>query len=241
VGGLLSLLVLPLLPACTPTPPEELTLAEKALAIAAWFETPHPYSERTVDSVDLATFFARHPGYLADSASVVDFYRRRAMQFAWIVSDSLSASADAFVALAGVANTGESQATAQGPSLSELYEEGFAEGARLPLCDSCAVDLELRLTAEFFRFADRRYGGYLSRDLRELNWFIPRGKKDFSRLLDSLAVGTMDLSAYEPIHPQYQLLKAGIQRNREMAEEPWPALELPGGSASWKSATPPRC
>jgi hypothetical protein len=139
------------------------------------------------------------------------------MQFAWIVSDSLSASADAFVALAGVANTGESQATAQGPSLSELYEEGFAEGARLPLCDSCAVDLELRLTAEFFRFADRRYGGYLSRDLRELNWFIPRGKKDFSRLLDSLAVGTMDLSAYEPIHPQYQLLKAGIQRNREMA------------------------
>ena len=199
------------------------------MAIAAWFETAHPYSERTVDSVDLAAFFARHPGYLTDSASVVDFYRRRAMQFAWIVSDSLSASADAFVALAGVANTGESQDSAQGPSLTELYEEGFAEGARLPLCDSCAVDLELRLTAEFFRFADRRYGGYLSRDLRELNWFIPRGKKDLSRLLDSLAMGTMDLSAYEPIHPQYQLLKAGIQRNREMAQEPWPALELPRG------------
>lgn len=231
VGRLLPLLLLHLLLACAPepAPPEELTLAEKAMAIAAWFETPDPYSERTVDSLDLAAFFARHPGYLTDSASVVDFYRRRAMQFAWVVSDSLSASADAFVALAGVANTGESQDSAQGPSLEELYEEGFAEGARLPLCDSCAVDLELRLTAEFFRFADRRYGGYLSRDLRELNWFIPRGKKDLSRLLDSLAVGTMDLSAYEPIHPQYQLLKAGIQRNREMAREPWPALELPRG------------
>ncbi|HSR41422.1 MAG TPA: L,D-transpeptidase family protein, partial [Longimicrobiales bacterium] len=37
------------------------------------------------------------------------------------------------------------------------------------------------------------------------------------------------LSAYEPIHPQYQLLKASIRRNRELAYEPWPFLELPGG------------
>ena len=216
-----------LLTRCTPPPPEP-TLAERALAIAALFETLHPYNERTVDSLDFAAFFERYPGYRADSASVVDFYRRRAMQFAWIVSDSLSASADAFVALAGLANTGDSQATPGGPSLSELYEEGAGGVPYVPLCDSCATDLELRLTAEFFRFADHRYGGYLSRDLRELNWFIPRAKKDYSRLLDSLAVGSMDLSAYEPIHPQYQLLEASLRRNRELADEPWPALELPG-------------
>ncbi len=225
---LLPVLLLPLLPGCNP-PPREPTLAEQALAIAALFETAHPYTERTVDSLDLAKFFVRYPGYLADSASVVDFYARRGMQFAWVVSDSLSASAEAFVALAGVADTGDSQDAEGSPSLGELYEEGFAEETRLPLCDSCAVDLELRLTAEFFRFADRRYGGYLSRDLRGLNWFIPRGKKDYSRLLDSLAVGAMDLSAYEPIHPQYQALKASIRRNRQLADEPWPALELPEG------------
>jgi len=226
---LLPVLLLCLLLGCIPPPHEHPSLAEEALAIAALFETLHPYNERTVDSLDLAAFFARYPGYRTDSTSVEDFYRRRAMQFAWIISDSLSASAEAFVALAGVANTGDSQATATGPSLRQLYGEGFAEGALLPLCDSCAIDLELRLTAEFFRFADRRYGGYLSRDLRELNWFIPRGKKDYSRLLDSLAVGKMDLSAYEPIHSQYQLLKGNIRRNRGLADEPWPALELPAG------------
>ena len=225
---LLPVLLLSLLPACKP-PPEKPSLAEEALAIAALFETAHPYNERTVDSLDLAAFFVRYPGYRADSASVAKFYRRRAMQFAWIVRDSLSASAEAFVSLAGVADTGDSPDAEGSPSLAELYEEGFSEGASRSVCDSCAVDLELRLTAEFFRFADRRYGGYLSRDLRELNWFIPRGKKDYARLLDSLAVGTMDLSAYEPMHPQYQLLKASIKRNREMAGEPWPALELPEG------------
>ena len=228
-GRLVPALLLTLLPGCRPAP-EKLSLSEEALAIAALFETVHPYSERTVDSLDLAAFFVRHPGYRADSASVVNFYERRAMQFAWIVRDSLSASAEAFISLAGVADTGDLPDAAESPSLAELYEAGSAEGTGLPLCQGCAVDLELRLTAEFFRFADRRYGGYLSRDLRELNWFIPRRKKDYGRLLDSLAVGTMDLSAYEPMHPQYQLLKASIQRNRDMADEPWPELELPLGA-----------
>ena len=227
-GRVLPVLLLFLLPGCAPSP-EERSLAEEALAIAALFETAHPYSERTVDSLDFTAFFTKYPGYRPDSASVVDFYGRRAMQFAWIVSDSLSASAEAFVALAGVANTGDYESDAQGPSLGELYDEGFTDGGRLPLCDTCAIDLELRLTAEFFRFADRRYGGYLSRDLRELNWFIPRGKKDYARLLDSLALGKMDLSAYEPMHAQYQLLKASIQRNRDLADEPWPAVDLPEG------------
>ncbi len=226
-GLLLPALAAALLTHCARAP--EPTLAEKALAIAKVFETEHPYAARTVDSLDFAPFFAKYPGYRSDSASVVDFYRRREMQFAWIVRDSLSASAEAFVELAGVTHTGDVEATAQGPSLGELYDEGFTDGGRRPLCDTCALDLELRLTAEFFRFADHNYDGYFVRNLRELNWFIPRAKKDFSRLLDSLAVGKMDLSAYEPMNPQYQLLKAAVQANRDLADLPWPHLDFPAG------------
>lgn len=221
------LLVSMLLAGCTPVPVEP-PVAEDARTIAAVFETSQPYALRTVDSLRLGAFFAKRPGYRADSASVLQFYRRRAMQFAWIVRDSLSVSAGAFVALAGVAQTGDS-AVAPGPSLRQLYEEGYAVGSRVPPCDSCAVDLELRLTSEFFRLAERQYGGKLSRPLRDLDWFIPRGKKDLARLLDSLAVGKMDLSAYEPIHPQYQLLKAHIRDNRALADAPWPLLALPVG------------
>jgi len=204
-----------------------LSLVERSLKIAELFETSSPYSERTVDSLDVGAFFAKYPGYRSDSTSVVAFYRRRDMQFAWIVRDSLSASAITFVALAGTAPTGE--ATATGPSLRELYNERFAGAKDFQDCDSCAIDIELRLTAEFFRFADRAYGGYWARDLRELNWFIPRGKKDMARLLDSLAMGEMDLSAYEPMHPQYQMLKTAIGQNRRLADLPWLPLNLPEG------------
>jgi hypothetical protein len=126
-----------LLPGCAGKPPEP-TLAEQALTIAALFETSQPYAKRTVNSLEFAAFFEKYPGYRSDSASVADFYRRRGMQFAWIVSDSLSASAEAFVTLAGVAITGDDRAAAQGPSLRELYEAAFAEKAPVPLCDSCA-------------------------------------------------------------------------------------------------------
>ncbi|MCL4866644.1 MAG: L,D-transpeptidase family protein, partial [Gemmatimonadales bacterium] len=63
--------------------------------------------------------------------------------------------------------------------------------------------------------------------LGELGWFIPRAKKDLSRLADSLAAGTMDLAAYEPLHPQYQRLKAQLPRLHDLAAVPWPALALP--------------
>ncbi len=188
--------------------------AEQASEVAAVFETPEPYSARTLDTTDLATFLAQHPDYSADSALMAGFYERRDMQFAWIVRDSLTASADAFIALSGV--------------------QGYGVNERRPGCDSCAVQSELTLTAEFFRFAARNYGGHFTQDLRDLDWFIPRAKRDLAQLMDSLAAGTMDLSAYEPLHPQYGLLRDAFQHLSALSEVPWPALELPADMRSIK-------
>jgi murein L,D-transpeptidase YcbB/YkuD len=189
--------------------------AEEVARVAAVFETPEPYSARTLDSTDLATFLAQHPQYRADSASMADFYDRRNMQFAWIVRDSLTAAADAFIALSGI--------------------EGFDLDERRPGCDSCAVQSELQLTAGFFEFAARNYGGHFTQDLRDLSWFIPRAKRDIAQLIDSLAAGTMDLSAYEPLHPQYKLLRDALQKQRALTEVPWPELALPRGTRSIKA------
>lgn len=181
--------------------------AQEASRVAAVFETPEPYSARTLDSTAFDRFFTQHPEYRGDSARMADFYARRNMQFAWIVRDSLTASADAFIALAGI--------------------QGYGADERRPGCDSCAVKSELELTARFFEFAARNYGGYFKQDLRDLDWFIPRAKRDIAQLMDSLAAGTMDLSAYEPLHPQYQLLRDALQRLSAFADATWPALALP--------------
>jgi L,D-transpeptidase YcbB len=183
--------------------------AADATAIAAVFETAVPYSGRSLAASDLGEFLAAHPEFRSDSAAIADFYARRDLQFAWFVRDSLTSAADAFIAIAGV--------------------EGYGEGERRTVCDSCAASAELRLTGEFFRFAARNYGGIFSRDLRELDWFIPRAKKDLAQLMDSLAAGTMDLSAYEPLHPQYHQLRDAFRQLSALADLPWPAITMPAG------------
>jgi murein L,D-transpeptidase YcbB/YkuD len=203
------------------------TLAEEALQLAEVFETEARYSRRTMDAAAITTFFDRYPEYHADSVQVRAFYERRGMQYAWFTDDSLSASAEAFLALSGVADTAGGHLAPLAPHLSGLVAESMVEGGGLALCDTCARHLELHLTAEFFRFASRQYGGHFTRDLAELGWFIPRAKKDFSRLADSLAAGTMDLAAYEPLHPQYRQLKARLQRYHDLTRVSWPALTLP--------------
>ncbi len=206
------------------------TPREEGIAIAPVFETAVPYSTRKVSSGDIARFLAKYPDYRPDSAAVADFYASRDMQFAWILDDSLSSSAEAFIAYSSGGNPKASkQATAFHAHIDEIYEQS-ATGKGSRICDDCAIDVELQLTAEFSHFADRNYGGNLSRDSRDLNWFIPRARKDPARLIDSLAAGKMDLEAYEPIHPQYQLLVKSMQRYKSIESAPWPVLALPAGT-----------
>jgi murein L,D-transpeptidase YcbB/YkuD len=215
---------------CAPVPRGSVT--DEARAIAELFETPVQYSPRTMTPEELAAFFASYPEYRADSAAISAFYERRGMQFAWFINDTLTASAEAFLSLSGVADTAGAPVDPLAPHLSALVTDALPEGRAEALCDTCARHLELHLTAEFFRFAERQYGGHFQRDLRELGWFIPRAKKDMSRLIDSLAAGTMDLSAYAPMHPQYQKLRRHLARYQAIRDTAWPALELPRGRAT---------
>lgn len=196
------------LPGCR-SPAPATRAVEEARTIAQVFETSEPWSPRTLQPGDLPAFLAGHPQYAADAAELEAFYARRGGQYAWLVAAALSANAEAFTALAG---------RGAGP----IDSLDFA-------CATCVRDAELELSAEFLRFARRDYGGYFARDPRELGWFIPRAKKDYARLLDSLAAGTMDVAAYVPVHPMYEPLRARLAPLQRLSDAPWPVLALPRG------------
>lgn len=206
------------------TPIAEPDIAEQAQAIEAVFETPAAYTVRTLDPSAIADFIAQHPEHLPDSSGIEGFYQRRGYQFAWFVNDSLSQSAAAFHNLVSSADTVYRELGYVRARLDELMLRGKVNGDHD--CDSCMQHIELALTAQFFRFADKKYGGTVGKDLRELDWFIPRRKKSFDRLLDSLVAGRMDLSPVEPLHPQYSLLKSQLKRYHDLASVQWPALSL---------------
>ncbi len=184
--------------------------AEQAADIGKVFETTERYSLRTLSYSELDVFLGEATAFKSDSAGIRAFYERRKLQYAWFVNDSLSQSALSFLDLVNGADTAFT-------AVRDLRDEVFGllnatHPDSLARCERCRRDLELNLTGLFFRLANKKYSGVVAKDLRELDWFIPRRKKDLSRLIDSLAAGRMDLSPYEPLHPQYRLLKDQLRQ-----------------------------
>ncbi|MBL0128117.1 MAG: L,D-transpeptidase family protein [Flavobacteriales bacterium] len=221
VAFLLPLLVL----ASCQTPDAAPDIAQQAQDITAVFETPEAYSVRTLDSVDLERYLNTHPEFRSDSAGIRAFYQRRRFQFAWFMNDTLTQSAASFFDLVNNADTSFRELRSIRQRLADLMMAD-AVVADTVVCDSCIQRMELDLTAQFFRFADRNYGGTVGKDLRELDWFIPRRKKNYDRLLDSLVAGRMDLGPIEPLHPQYAMLKAQLRRYHDLDPLPWPVIGI---------------
>ena len=191
----------------TPRP----TIAQEAKVINTFFETRKPYTTRRLDSADVLDFLDRNPQYRGDSAEIREFYKGRGLQYAWFVNDSLSTAADAMLNLLDpLAND----------TVADPWRNLLAEArADTTGNDSLRLHVELGLTAQFFLMAHKEYGGYVQGDLRELDWYIPRRKKNYTMLLDSLVAGRTDLSPIEPVHQQYQGLKYRLQRYFEVEAE----------------------
>ncbi len=191
-----------------PAPPKP-TEAQQARTVNAVFESAEKYTVRTLDTLELFQFLEEHPEYHNDSASIIKFYKRRGGQYAWFVNDSLSSVAGTFMNLVTANDSMLGNAFGH-DALHQLVERISDPLDTIPLTETFIRHVELSLTAQFFRFGDRKYSGLIQRDLRELEWFIPRRKKDLDQLIDSLVAGRMDLSPIEPLHPQYALLKAQL-------------------------------
>lgn len=221
---------------------EEVVPVDRAQEIAEVFESKVEYTVHHLDSTDLAQYLSEHPESPGDSAAITAFYQRRGYQYAWFVRDSLSAAAGNLIGL--MSRTDSMPGTAQDELGAQRWLDGLLRGDGARGAKEHMLTTELMLTARFFRFAAGHYGGFVRKDVRDLDWFIPRKKKNYDRLLDSLAQGRMDLSPIEPIHPQYGALKTELRKYYHLDTlAPWEPVSLgerrklePGDSASFVPA-----
>lgn len=65
------------------------------------------------------------------------------------------------------------------------------------------------LTTIFFKFSKKVYGG-ISKNPHELDWYIPRKKKNYQVLLDSLVVLEKGEKVSEPVNQFYVNLRAKL-------------------------------
>jgi murein L,D-transpeptidase YcbB/YkuD len=206
------------------------SIAEKTDSIARIFEAPEEPAVRTIDSAAVITFLQAHPDHIGDSATILGFYKRRDYHYAWFAGDTLGHAAYNFMNLITSADTAANAKAAELGQWSRELADLIARQDSTPMTDSLRAAMELALTAGFFRVADAKYSGFVRKDLRELDWYIPRRKKNYDRLLDSLVAGVNDLALIEPLHPQYARLKNVLKDYAALDTMPWPII-------AWKKGT----
>ncbi|MGC4100640.1 L,D-transpeptidase family protein [Ferruginibacter sp.] len=164
------------------------------------------YSDIFLDSATMEKFIAQE-GYRDSLANRLrSFYNSRNYQYAWFFKEGAADCAATFHDMYNDYINYSGDSSLKNPQLETLYDSVLS--GNLKITDSLTAKTELLLTAQFFRYARRAYQGNNQLDAKELEWFIPRKKIDPAGLLDSLLANKgKNLSAYEPVNRQYNLLK----------------------------------
>ncbi len=166
-----------------------------------------------LDSNNLVPFFNENKISDSIQKDVIDFYQERAFQQAWINTDGLTIAANNFYDQLQnyKADFEDNQfMSLQLDSLISNIKDDEKAFLREP---ENVVQLELLLTTTFFKYSKKVYGG-ITQESKSLGWFIPRKKRDYQVLLDSLVSQNKDADFEEPLNKYYSLLKEKLKSYR---------------------------
>lgn len=181
--------------------------------------TDQRYTDCVLDSELITRELERDTSLRDFAEDVNDFYQRRNYQAAWLTDGGLSISAYDFLTTlrAYESDFGDSTLT-KGLAEAEIGDMLFIG----PTEKKALLDLKLTIT--FFRYAEKAYGGTRV-DLKDLEWYIPRMKKDYKRLLDSLVSSPSQYAEYEPVNDYYKALKKALVQYRAIEKKGgWPII-----------------
>jgi murein L,D-transpeptidase YcbB/YkuD len=190
--------------------------------------TQQAYIERKLDNNFVRDFLQQDTGYARYAEDINAFYQQRDFHYAWIGSDGqLTEQAGNFINMMKTdAAYGLNDTTVISQPLRELYDTLLMEDDKMRPDDKSIPRIELLLTAQFFAYGNKIWGGMTSETAKDLEWFIPRKKIDMQSLLDSMV--SQPASAFEePVNQQYTLLREALQKLAELEKTSWSPLSAP--------------
>jgi L,D-transpeptidase YcbB len=171
------------------------------------------YSDFILDSNVLKSYLTTHKLSVSIQTDITEFYRQRDYQYAWFNQCGMASAASTFhVLMKNYQSEFESQPENKGEKnefnvrLDSLLDAALEDETSFLANWSNVSELEWMLSASFLSYADKVYGGSAV-NTNKLSWFIPRNKKDYRVLLDSMISSSNENSFREPLNPYYVSLK----------------------------------
>lgn len=212
-----------LLSACQSEKADRLAEAPPANPPDSIYFSEEKFSLLSLDSNRLFRFLDSSAEPPSGKKALITFYRKRNFQFAWLEKGSISPAAqDFFLQYRGFLSD-YSDTLLPDPVLDsllyQLASDGFEKQGQGPL-----EELEMRLSLAFLRYARKEFTGLIDRP-ELLNWHIPKYKKNYPALLDSLAAGKRPGNFMEPVNAYYTSLKAALGQYKRLEQSgQWPKV-----------------
>lgn len=161
---------------------------------------------------DLDTFFVKYDSLQVFQPDMNNFYTTRNYSFAWYTETGLTEQAShLYMRLENLPE--------EGLNLSLPYKHNLDSLINLTHSQSLQQksETELLLTALYFFFAQKVWGGLEESASQKINWLMPRKKLSYSALLDSMVSHTgTTASVKEPVYRQYSLLKEYLKKYKAL-------------------------
>lgn len=176
--------------------------------------TKEAYIDQTIDSNYVNKFLQAHTSYDAYDEYILNFYRKRDFHYAWINKDGLTEQASNFInMMKNDATYGIKDSSLMNPALQQLTDTLLVSDVGLKPGDTSIPRIEMLLTAQFFAYGNKVWGGLTADSAKDLEWYIPRKKVDMASLLDSMV--NKKGNAFEddePVNRHYILLRQQLKK-----------------------------
>ena len=180
------------------------------------------YTELFFDSTSMEKFIAQTSIGDSLASRMRNFYNSRNYQYAWFFDEGIADYAATFLEMQNDYISYSGDSNLYNPQLQQLAEQFDSTHEKFNASDSNVLKTELMLSANFFRYARRAYQGSNQLDAQQLEWFIPRKKIDAVAVLDSLVRNRgKNVEQYEPVNPQYNLLKNYLLKYYSLQKTGW--------------------
>lgn len=179
--------------------------------------TAQNYTDLSLDESSINSYFNNFPEGDSIKNEVYQFYKRRDYQFAWFNKKGMTVAVSNFYNQVQNYSADFDNKKFINKRLDSLIYYIKAEKENSPLKENHEEELEILLTTTFFKYSKKVYGG-ISKNPYELDWFIPRKKKNYQVLLDSLVTSDKGEKILEPVNHYYIKLKEKLREYRKIAE-----------------------
>ncbi|MBC7525825.1 MAG: L,D-transpeptidase family protein [Flavobacterium sp.] len=176
------------------------------------------YTDIFLDKSTITTFFKTNPENEKVVKEVNLFYKNRNFQYAWFNKNGMTQAVPNFQnQLQNYSNDFDDK-TFNNAQLDTLITMIKTNPNSSEIDKNQLQKLELILTTTFFKYSEKAFSG-VNKNNRKLDWFIPREKKNFQILLDSLVLKDENDKSYEPVNIYYSKLKEKLRLYRDIQKK----------------------